>query len=145
MLLVFGSKTTAEVMAEFNTAIPMDESMALVPKGTPTLKDERLTIDYTMNVNGTPAPDAFGRLDGYVKNNGVGFVLTVGATADKANLLGKQKSILESTKFFAPKIPPNWSDVGLTPIVKSVTASHSFPLLKSNRMPDGEVPIHDQE
>ena len=42
-----------------------------------------------------------------LKNNGVGFgVLTVGATADKANLLGKQKSILESTKFFAPKIPP---------------------------------------
>lgn len=108
MLLVFGSKTTAqEVIAEFNTAIPMDESMALVPKGTPTLKDERLTIEYTMNVNGTPSPDAFGRLDGYVKDSGVGFgVLTVGATADKANLLGKQKSILESTQFVAPKIPP---------------------------------------
>ena len=108
MLLVFATKTTAqEVIAEFNTAIPMDETMALVPKGTPTLKDERLTIDYTVNVNGTPAPDAFGRLDGYVKKNGVGFgVLTVGATADKANLVGKQKSILESTKFFAPKIPP---------------------------------------
>ena len=89
-----------------------------------------------MNVNGTPSPDAFGRLDGYVKNSGVGFgVLTVGATADKANLLGKQKSILESTKFFAPKIPPNWSDVGWTPIVKSVTASHSFLLPKSNCKP----------
>ena len=108
MLLVFASKTTAqEVMTEFNTSIPMDESMALVPKGTPTLKDERLTIDYTMNVNGTPAPDAFGRLDGYVKSNGVGFgVLTVGATADQANLLGKQKSLLTSVKFSAPKLPP---------------------------------------
>ena len=74
MLLVFGSKTTAqEVIAEFNTAIPMDETMALVPKGSPTLKDERLSIDYTVNVNGTPAPDAFGRLDGYIKNSGVGF------------------------------------------------------------------------
>ena len=108
MLLVFGSKTTAkEVMAEFNTSIPMDESMALVPKGAPVLKDERLTIDYTMNVNGTPTPDAFGRLDGYIKNNGVGFgVLTVGASSDKANLIGKQKAILESTKFIAPKNPP---------------------------------------
>lgn len=108
MLLVFASKTTAqEVITEFNTAIPMDETMALVPKGSPTLKDEHLTIDYTVNVNGTPAPDAFGRLDGYVKNSGVGFgVLTIGATADQTNLLGKQKSILESTKFFAPKLPP---------------------------------------
>ena len=108
MLLVFGSKTTAqEVIAEFNTSIPMDETMALVPKGSPTLKDERLSIDYTVNVNGTPAPDAFGRLDGYVKNSGVGFgVLTVGATADQANLLGKQKSLLTSVKFSAPKIPP---------------------------------------
>ena len=108
MLLVFGSKTTAqEVIAEFNTSIPMDETMALVPKGSPTLKDERITIDYTVNVNGTPAPDAFGRLDGYVKNSGVGFgVLTVGATADQANLLGKQKSLLTSVKFSAPKIPP---------------------------------------
>ena len=108
MLLVFGSKTTTqEVIAEFNTSIPMDETMALVPKGSPTLKDERITIDYTVNVNGTPAPDAFGRLDGYVKNSGVGFgVLTVGATADQANLLGKQKSLLTSVKFSAPKIPP---------------------------------------
>lgn len=85
----------------------MDDSMALVPKGAPVLKDERLTIDYTMNVNGTPTPDAFGRLDGYIKNNGVGFgVLTVGASSDKANLIGKQKAILESTKFIAPKNPP---------------------------------------
>ena len=108
MLLVFGSKTTAqEVSAEFNTAIPIDETMALVPKGSPTLKDERISIDYTVNVNGTPTPDAFGRLDGYVKNSGVGFgVLTVGATADQANLLGKQKSLLTSVKFSAPKLPP---------------------------------------
>ena len=100
-------QSAKEVMAEFNTSIPMDDSMALVPKGAPVLKDERLTIDYTMNVNGTPTPDAFGRLDGYIKNNGVGFgVLTVGASSDKANLIGKQKAILESTKFIAPKNPP---------------------------------------
>ena len=137
MLLVFGSKTTAkEVMAEFNTSIPMDESMALVPKGAPVLKDERLTIDYTMNVNGTPTPDAFGRLDGYIKNNGVGFgVLTVGASSDKANLIGKQNAILESQSSLHPRSLPNWLDVGLIPTVKSVTVSHSFPPQKLSCKP----------
>ena len=133
MLLVFGSKTTAqEVMAEFNTAIPMDETMALVPKGTPTLKDEHLTIDYMMNVNGTPAPDAFGRLDGYIKNNGVGFVyLQSGQLQTKQTLSGKQKAIIESTKFFAPKILHNWLDVGLTPTVK---VGDGFSFFSSTKM-----------
>lgn len=140
MLLVFGSKTTAqEVMAEFNTAIPMDETMALVPKGSPSLKDERLTIDYTVNVNGTPAPDAFGRLDGYVKNSGVGFgVLTVGSTADQANLLGKQKNILESTKFFAPKIPPQLVGCWLDTDSEVGDGFSFFSSTKIQLMPDGK-------
>ncbi len=108
MLMVFAAKTSAnEVIAEFNKPIPIDESMALVPKGSPALKDERLVIDYGVSVNGVSSPEAFGRLDGYIKNSGVGFgVMTMGSTADKANLLGKQKSLLTSVKFSAPKLPP---------------------------------------
>ena len=108
MLLVFGSKTSAkEVMAEFNTSIPMDESMALVPKGAPVLKDERLTIDYTMNVNGTPAPDAFGRLDGYIKNNGWGLVFLLSEHHQiKQILSGNKKPYSSPQSLLHPKIPP---------------------------------------
>ena len=108
MLTVLTTRTSSpkQLLAEFNQPMPLEDGVVLVPTTQPKMNGERLTIEYSVTMNGVPMAEAFARMDGYIKTDGLGFgVLALGASTAQQQLVGRQQELISTTKFFVPKQP----------------------------------------
>ena len=95
-----------KMLTQFSESIPLGDGLELVPQGAPKIDNEHVVVEYTVKNDLGPTSEGFGRLEGFIKEDGRAFgVLAVGATKDKEQLVGRQQSLMASTKFFTPVVP----------------------------------------
>ena len=95
----------SKILAQFRESIPLGDGLVLVPQGEPKIDNEHVVVEYTVTKASVPTSEAFGRLEGIVKGDGRAFgVLAVGATTAKAQLVGRQQSLIASTQFYTPVV-----------------------------------------
>ena len=107
MLMTISTQHTSlpTMLTQFKESIPLGDGIVLIPQDRPKIDKEHVVLDYVVTNALGPTSEAFGRLEGFVKADGRAFgILAVGATKDKEQLVGRQQSLIASTKFFTPVV-----------------------------------------